>query len=52
MNDEYCHLNLPASYELYWLMAYSSLAIVGLFYAILGKHETPVIKKKLVLFTL
>jgi len=35
--DEYCDLKLPNNYDLHWLIAYISLAIVGLFYALLGK---------------
>jgi len=37
MLDEYCDLKLPKNYDLHWLIAYISLAIVGLFYALLGK---------------
>jgi hypothetical protein len=38
MIDEYCDLKLPKNYDLHWLIAYISLAIVGLFYALLGKN--------------
>lgn len=37
INEEICHLHLPEHYHLYWICAYLSLAIVGLFYALLGK---------------
>ncbi len=37
MSDEYCNLNLPVEYDLHWFIAYASLAIIGLFYAFLGK---------------
>jgi hypothetical protein len=37
MTDEYCNLNLPVDYDLHWFIAYASLAILGLFYALLGK---------------
>lgn len=37
INQEYCHLNLPAEYDLYWMIAHILIAIIGLFYAILGK---------------
>ena len=37
MIDEYCDLKLPTDYDLHWFIAYISLAIVGLFYALLGK---------------
>ncbi|CAF0966593.1 unnamed protein product [Adineta steineri] len=36
MLGEYCELRLPIHYELHWLIAYISLAFVGLFYAIFG----------------
>ncbi|CAF0879485.1 unnamed protein product, partial [Didymodactylos carnosus] len=34
--DIYCEYNLPSSYDLPWVVAYSFLAVVGLFYTILG----------------
>ena len=37
MFEEYCDLKLPTHYQLPWLIAYISLAFVGLFYALLGK---------------
>ena len=37
MMDENCDLKLPMNYDLHWLIAYISLAFVGLFYGILGK---------------
>jgi hypothetical protein len=39
MIDEYCNLQLPVDYDLHWFIAYASLAIVGLFYALLGKID-------------
>ncbi|CAF0902743.1 unnamed protein product [Rotaria sordida] len=33
---EYCELKLPINYDLHWLIAYISLACVGLFYGIFG----------------
>ncbi|CAF1080292.1 unnamed protein product [Rotaria sordida] len=36
MIDDYCNLNLPIDYDLYWFIAYTSLAFIGLFYALLG----------------
>ncbi|CAF0975006.1 unnamed protein product [Adineta ricciae] len=33
---EYCDLKLPTRYELHWLISYISLALVGLFYGLLG----------------
>lgn len=37
ISDEYCELKLPNKYDLHWLIAYISLAVVGLFYVLLGK---------------
>ena len=39
MLGEYCHMGLPAVYDFYWLVAYSSLTVVGLFYAVFGRTE-------------
>ncbi|UJR15188.1 hypothetical protein I4U23_002149 [Adineta vaga] len=36
MIDEYCNMNLPVDYDLHWLIAYATLAFIGLFYALLG----------------
>jgi len=36
INEEICHLHLPEHYHFYWICAYLSLTIVGLFYALLG----------------
>lgn len=38
MTEEYCNLSLPDDYDLYWFIAYTSLAFVGLFYGLLGKN--------------
>ena len=38
MVEEYCELGLPTHYELFWAIAFISLALVGLFYAIFGKR--------------
>lgn len=35
-SDEYCVFELPHSYETEWLVAFSSLAVLGLFYGLLG----------------
>ena len=37
ITDEYCLLDLPADYELHWLIAYVALAVIGLFYGLLGR---------------
>jgi len=37
--QEYCDLNLPKSYDYYWLSAYISLAIVGGFYLFFGERR-------------
>ncbi|CAF0969244.1 unnamed protein product [Adineta steineri] len=34
--NEYCNISLPVDYDLHWLIAYSTLAFIGLFYALLG----------------
>jgi hypothetical protein len=38
MVEEYCELGLPTHYELFWAIAFISLTLVGLFYAIFGKR--------------
>lgn len=40
LDDEYCDLKLPTNYQLHWIIAYVSLALVGLFYTILGKRKS------------
>lgn len=37
MTDENCDLKLPIDYDLNYFIAYTSLAFIGLFYALLGK---------------
>lgn len=39
LHEEYCDLKLPSNYQLHWIIAYASLALVGLFYTILGNEE-------------
>lgn len=39
LHEEYCDLKLPNNYQLHWMIAYGSLAFVGLFYTILGKEQ-------------
>lgn len=40
MIDEYCNLNLPVDYDIHLVIAYGSLAFLGLFYALLGNEYT------------
>lgn len=35
-NEQFCHLNLPTNYEFHWLVIYSSVLIIGLFYGFFG----------------
>jgi hypothetical protein len=37
LDNEYCELQLPAKYDLFLVIAFASLALVGLFNAIFGK---------------
>ena len=39
IEEEYCNLNLPVDYHLHWLIAYALLALIGIFYVLLGKRS-------------